>query len=387
MSDADERRPIADDELSGLFAGFDRYSSILIAVSGGPDSTALLHLAARWRAGAGAGPTLVAATIDHGFRPASADEATMVAQQAQALGVPHRTLAWTGTKPARGIQAAARAARYALLTAAARQAGAQAIAVAHTLDDQAETVLFRLARGSGLAGLAGMQAVSTRDGLDLLRPFLGVPKARLVATLEAAGIAFAEDPSNLDGRFTRARLRVLMPALAAEELSARRFATFSRRAARADAALEATTDDAVQRLSPVPWRHGGPARLDRAGFADLPEEIALRLIGRALAHAGTEGPVELAKLEVLTQALRVAAENGPAPFRRTLAGALVAIRGGEVTVTSAPPRGKSAFRRRIQGRLRPASLARAGVAPRLSSGWCGRFHRRRAGEEGFPSLW
>lgn len=360
MSDADRGKPITDDELSGLFASFDGYPAILIAVSGGPDSTALLHLMARWRALRTQGPSLSAATVDHGLRADSAEEARMVGELAARLGVPHRILAWEGEKPNRGIQAAAREARYHLLAAAARQAGASAIALAHTLDDQAETVLFRLARGSGLGGLAGMQATTCRDGLTLLRPLLGIPKVRLVTTLQIGGIPFIEDPSNLDARFTRARLRTLMPALASEELDARRLALFSRRAARADAALEAATDAALSRLSQVPWSPDGPVRLDGAGLVQLPEEIALRLLGRALAHAGTEGPVELAKLETLAQAVRHALETGTAPFRRTLAGALVAIRGGEVAVAAAPPRGEKRDIAANSSGAGPAVLGKSG---------------------------
>ncbi|MEA2871782.1 MAG: tRNA(Ile)-lysidine synthase, partial [Hyphomicrobiales bacterium] len=129
-------------------------------MSGGPDSTALLWLAARWRAWRKHAPTLIAVTVDHGLRPESAREARAVKRFAHKLDVAHRTLRWSGKKPASGIQQAAREARYRLLAGAARKAGARHILTAHTLDDQAETVLFRLARGSGIAGLRGMRAVT-----------------------------------------------------------------------------------------------------------------------------------------------------------------------------------------------------------------------------------
>lgn len=337
MWDAEGSGPVRDDALPSLFTGFAAYPRILIAVSGGPDSTALLHLAARWRASRAAGPDLLAATVDHGLRPASAAEAAAVAEVAAHLGIPHRILPWTGAKPLRGIQEAAREARYALLLEAARAAGAPAVALAHTLDDQAETVLFRLARGSGLTGLAGMRAVTARDGVALLRPLLSLPKARLVATVEAAGLPYMSDPSNTDSRFARPRLRTFMPALAAEGLDARRLATFARRAARADAALEAAADAAMASLSADPGPRGGLA-FELAGFSRLPAEIALRLLGRAIAAAGTEGPVELAKLEALLEAVPAGLNGATAPFRRTLAGALVAIRGRTLVVTAAPPR-------------------------------------------------
>ena len=127
-------------------------SHVLVAASGGPDSTALLLLAARWRSALGRGPTLVAVTVDHGLRPEARREALAAKQLARSLGVAHRTLRWTGRKPASGLQGAARDARYRLLAAASRAAGARHVLTGHTLDDQAETVLIRLARGSGVGG-------------------------------------------------------------------------------------------------------------------------------------------------------------------------------------------------------------------------------------------
>ena len=177
-----------------------------------PDSTALLVLAARWAKGLSKRhkhpPKLAAVTIDHGLRPELRREALAVKQLARRLGVPHRTLSWRGKKPNTGLQEAARYARYRLLAEEAARSGYEHILTAHTLDDQAETVLFRLARGSGLTGLAGMaDAAPIPVGRDaaifLVRPLLRVSKARLVATLRAIGIAHSEDPTNRDPRYTR----------------------------------------------------------------------------------------------------------------------------------------------------------------------------------------
>ncbi|MET3355160.1 UNVERIFIED_ORG: tRNA(Ile)-lysidine synthase [Xanthobacter viscosus] len=334
--------PLEDGALDTLFAAFPRHHRILIAVSGGPDSIALLHLAARWRAGRVDGPQLIAATVDHGLRAEAAREAEAVGAFASKIGVPHHILVWRGSKPAHGIQEAAREARYGLLADAARKAGATALALAHTRDDQAETVLFRLARGSGFSGLSGMRGDAARHGLALLRPFLDTPKARLVATLEAAGVAFVRDPSNNDLRFARPRLRAMAQALAGEGLDARRLAVLARRIARADQALEAATDAAeaaIRRLG----AEGRPDTvcLDARAFAALPDEIALRLLGRAIHQVGTEGPVELAKLEALFEALKAAAPAPSAPFRRTLAGALVSLGREALHVSAAPPRRES----------------------------------------------
>lgn len=343
----DHDSAVSDIELDLLFAHFVGHSAILIAVSGGPDSTALMHLASRWRARHPGGPQLFAATVDHGLRPAAAEEAAQVARFAAALRVPHVTLPWQGEKPAHGLQEAAREARYALLAAEARRVGASALALAHTRDDQAETVLFRMARGSGLSGLAGMSAEAARGGLVLLRPFLDLPKARLLATLEAAGIAYASDPSNVDARFARPRLRALAPALAREGLDARGLIRLARRLGRADKALEAATDQAEAELVTASKSGRG---MDASAFSALPEEIALRLLGRSIAAQGREGPVELAKLEQLLDALLAALAPPTAPFRRTLAGASVAVRRGQVLVSTAPAR-------RLGGRIATNSSA------------------------------
>lgn len=333
-------KPITLAEAKSLFSGLEHVPALLLAVSGGPDSIALMVLAARWRQSLKTPPKLIAVTVDHGLRKESKCEAASVARLARKLGLAHRTLAWRGVKPATGLQRAARAARYRLLGGAARAAGAAHVLAAHTLDDQAETVLIRMSRGSGMTGLAAMSrfAILPGDGrLRLVRPLLDIPKARLVATLRAAKITFAEDPSNRDLRFARARLRALMPALAQEGLDARRLALLARRLKRADLAIEAAVDRAEEKLAVRPSGRGSSG-FDASGFAQLPAEIALRLLGRAVAKAGDEGPVELAKLESLKTALDDAQKAGIARFRRSLAGALVTLAAGRIVVERAPPR-------------------------------------------------
>jgi len=334
---------VRDAEASTLFRNLEGLHGLVLAVSGGPDSTALLVLAALWaqhlKKRRQRAPKLLAVTVDHGLRPEAAREAAAVKALARRFGVAHRTLRWRGAKPKTGLQEAARRARYALLAQAAVRAGYEHVVTAHTLDDQAETVLFRLARGSGLAGLAGMAYASPLPAagaasIFLVRPFLPVSKARLVATLEVAGIRYSDDPSNRDPRFARTRLRAVMPALAREGLDARSLARLAARVRRAETAIEFAVGAARAALAPGMWREQGPIVFETGKFADLPAEVALRLLGRAIAHAGNEGPVELAKLEVLYEALRWAR----GPLRRTLAGALVSMTGERLTVVRAPPR-------------------------------------------------
>jgi len=342
---------VGDNEADTLFSGLEKLRGLILAVSGGPDSTALLVLAARWAKRRKRAPKLLAVTIDHALRAEGAREAAAVKRLARRFGVPHRTMRWRGSKPKAGLQEAARLARYRLLARVASHTGYTHILTAHTLDDQAETVLFRLARGSGLIGLGGMAYASPlpvggETRAFVVRPLLHLPKARLLATLRTAGLAYSEDPSNQNPRFTRARLRTLMPRLAVEGLDARGFARLATRMRRADATIEFAVEAASDSLAPRPWPAGGPIAFETARFANLPAEVALRLLGRAVAHAGNEGSVELAKLESLYDAMRQAGSR----LRRTLAGALITLDRERVVVECAPARrvsgGHPASRRR-----------------------------------------
>ncbi|MGH6726511.1 MAG: tRNA lysidine(34) synthetase TilS [Pseudolabrys sp.] len=350
-----EISPVSTAELNALFSDLESFPVLILAVSGGPDSIALMLLAARWRKALQTKPKLVAVTIDHGLRPEAKREAAAAGRLARKLGIAHRTLRWTGTKPATGLQQAARMARYRLLAKAARKVKAAHILTAHTLDDQAETVLIRMSRGSGVSGLAAMARISAVPGerqIKLVRPLLHIPKARLIATLRAAKIPFADDPSNRDPRFTRVRMRGLMSELAREGLDARRLALLALRLKRADLAIEAVVDVAEAELARPPAM-SGTIVLDAAGCAGLPAEIALRLIGRALAKVGNEGPVELAKLEALTAALDYAQKAGNGRFRRSLAGAIVTVGDRQIAVERAPPRRGRALTTRRLGNAKP----------------------------------
>jgi tRNA(Ile)-lysidine synthase len=352
----DDNSPISAQHAKRLFADWKAEPAIVLAVSGGPDSIALMWLAARWRRGLRRGPRLVAVTVDHGLRSEAAAEARDVKRLARTLDLPHRTMRWTGAKPKTGLPAAARSARYRLLAQAARASGATHILTAHTRDDQAETLLMRLLRGSGIAGLAAMARVTEREGVLLARPFLDVSKPRLIATLKKAKVDFADDPTNHDVTFTRPRLRAMMPVLAAEGGDARSLARLASRLARANAAVEILADGAERYLA----LKGGEAphsgfdakafgaktfdtkTFDAKAFAAMPEEIRLRLLLRAINRFGHEGPAELGKVEALLAALdqAVAADDRGrrARLRQTLAGALISLIDGRIRVEPAPPR-------------------------------------------------
>ncbi len=306
-------KPTHIDLLTVLTPAFDTafapFPHVVLAVSGGSDSIALLHLAAAWAAARDASgqssPSFSVVTVDHALRPGSAVEAAGVAAITKGLKLEHTTLVWLDQKPATAIQATARDARLDLIRAHLRTNQRPAIAMAHTADDQAETVFMRLARGSGVDGLAAMRpATPIGAGLTLLRPLLAVTKAEVTAYLVTRSLAWAEDPSNLSPQFERVRIRRARAALAREglDLDSSALNRTATRMARASSALAQATHDA--------WAHAGPhAVLNPLGFATLdwdwllthPEEIRLRLLTGLLdAIGGQSKRVSLGQLERLT---------------------------------------------------------------------------------------
>ena len=330
------------------FETLSREPALLLAVSGGPDSTALLLMAAEWATERGS-PKLFAATVEHGFRVESAAEAEHVAALAARLGVMHATLVWEGDKPSARLQERAREARYGLLAAHARAVGARVIVTAHHLDDQAETVLMRLTRGSGVAGLAGMAARSRRGDIEIARPLLAIPKAKLIAFCEARGVDYARDPSNADPRFARPRLRGIAEALAAEGLDAPALARFARRAATVEAALAAKTAEAEARLRLVET-----GRCDGRALASEPVEIVRRLLTLAVAKVSGAAPsrVPLEAMERIADEF-VAAVLAQREYAANVAGALIVRdRSGAARVEVEPARRPSrpeTSRARIKG--------------------------------------
>lgn len=333
------------DPLAGPLPG-----AVAVAVSGGVDSVALLHLAGAWARRRSR--ELLVYTVDHGLRPAATAEAAGVATLAAAAGWRHRVLGWVGDKPSSGLQAAAREARYALLLGACRQDGATALLLAHHLDDQAETLLHRIDRGTWSDGLAGMAAAREVDGVLLLRPLLDLRKSRLAATCRAAGLGWSQDPSNADPRFARARLRALAPVLALAGVTPERLGRL--------AAAMATVRDALDGFAAA-WMRGnavpgtsGDLRLDRFALLAAAPVLRRRLLDRGLRAVG--GAVYPARGDRLDRLLDWVAADGPAATR-TLGGCLVMRDGAGLTLvrdwrSAAPP---------------------VTVAPRASARWDGRF--------------
>ncbi|MFV0296571.1 MAG: tRNA lysidine(34) synthetase TilS [Hyphomicrobiaceae bacterium] len=342
--------PIDEAELPGLFAPLGSFRVLVLAVSGGCDSMALMHLAADWRQALRAQsspdmcvPDLVVVTIDHGLRSDSAAEAAFVAREAGGRGLAHRTLRWAGPHPASGVQAAAREARYDLLHAVAREMGG-AVVTAHTASDQAETFVMRLLRGSGVDGLAAMPVTGavTRAALDgcpvtipLLRPLLGVSRDRLYATLAGRKLPFVEDPSNADRRFERVRVRQALQALEGLGLSREALVRATGRMQRAHHALAAATDALQARDSRLLL--DAVHEVDWTGLVAEPE-LGIRLLRRLVGDAGGGAlAAELSAVEAAFERVRTARGR----FSFTLGGAIIegeATAGGVVLIFREPDR-------------------------------------------------
>lgn len=298
---------------------------LALAVSGGADSMALLALASTALPG-----RVIAATVDHGLRAAAADEAAMVAAWCADAGVPHATLTADRTIGPSDIQAEARALRYDLLTRWATAAGAAVIATAHHADDQAETFLMRLARGSGPAGLAGIRARRALGTLTLVRPLLGWRRAALRALVEAAGVPFVDDPSNRDTRFERVRVRQLLAEQAwLDPVNLARAATH---AAEADAALGERADRLWLDHATVS-DHGSV----EVALPDVPRELRRRIARRAIAQVRASAAITRPAFDSASnvESLLDALEGGTSA---TQAGVMASSKRGIWHFRPAPPR-------------------------------------------------
>lgn len=293
-----------------------------LAVSGGPDSLALLLLAAEAR------PARVeAATVDHALRPESRSEAEMVAALCERLGVPHAILTanWQ-QKPSTALQERARTMRYKLLGEWARERRLGVLLSAHHLDDQAETLLMRLIRGAGVRGLAGMRRIArpAPQSLAIVRPLLGWRHSELEAVCAAAGVEPVADPSNEDEQFERVRIRKALAS--ADWLDATALAASAAHLAQADGALHWATD--------LEWKRNVTSAAGSIVYrpGDAPREIRRRIVRRAILTLATEGGGELRgrEMDQVIGALRTAR-------RATLRGVLC-IGGPEWRFTRAPAR-------------------------------------------------
>ncbi len=252
-----------------------------VAVSGGSDSIALLHAASR--AFGTPNTQVFAVTVDHGLRPEAAQEAQFVAQVAASLNVPHDILRCDGHAWSGNLQAQAREARYDLMTTWAREKQITVLALGHTADDQAETVLMRLARSSGVDGLSGIAPRRIQGGVTLVRPFLSATREALRDYLKEQGETWIDDPSNEDTRFERVRMRKAAPRLAELGLTAQALSDVAQNMSSAREALDWYTFISAREIVQL---DGGDVLIDHRQFRTLPEEIARRILAHALCWIG-----------------------------------------------------------------------------------------------------
>ncbi|WP_062204416.1 tRNA lysidine(34) synthetase TilS [Aureimonas sp. AU12] len=294
---------------------------LLLAVSGGPDSLAMLIAAAEWRTSDALVPPLAVATVDHGLRPESSAEARFVAEICGELGLPHRTLNWQPAALRGNLAAAARAARYGLLALEARRLGAGALATAHHRDDQIETHLLARERGALGPASAGMR--DWRDlepGLVLLRPFLGIERGALAKDVRRAGLRAIDDPTNRDVRYRRAALR-----LAIDRGEVDRDAAL---AALGSAGRERDAADAALALRLAELRHEGRLELTDAGaiVIDRWQSADQPLLSRFVTAAG--GGAEAPATQAIARlGERLSCEGD---VSSTLAGCRIERRGGRL---------------------------------------------------------
>ena len=303
---------------------------LLLAVSGGADSLSLMVLCDEWMKRNKIPLTLHVASVDHGLRPEAAEECSYVKSLAEERGLTHVTLVWGGEKSHSNLQGEARVARYRLMADYAQSIGCRHIAIAHHQDDQAETLLMRLIRGSGVTGLAAMRPMQPFGAVSLVRPLMAFPKARLKASLVARSLRWVEDPSNQSRDYTRVRVRSLLPIFSSEGCEPSRLAATARRLQRADAALTAIASDFFKAQVT-----NGPGRSVSVRLEPLvaeTEEIRLRVLRLMLVRvAGPGYPPREERLMALDAALRESKES-EAPLKRTIGGCCFEGRKGTLWV-------------------------------------------------------
>jgi tRNA(Ile)-lysidine synthase len=300
---------------------FEGRPHLAVAVSGGGDSMALVLLADKWVRERGGHVT--ALTVDHGLRAESETEAEQVGRWLQVRGVAHKILSWKGVKPKTGVPQAAREARYALMSNWCQEQGVLHLVLGHNLEDQAETYLMRLSRGSGVDGLAAMPECVEKTSMRLLRPLLDVPREKLRDVLLASGQAWVDDPSNLNPAYTRTRIRALLNPLVNSGLTPKKLSQAAARYGATRVVLERQT---VQLLAAcVTIFPAGYALLMTGVLLAAEKEIARRVLSRIVTCVGgRQFAPSVAKLDRLYEALTNFSE-----FKGSTLSGCIVVRAGD----------------------------------------------------------
>lgn len=317
--------PAALPEPEADFSSLTGLAHVALAVSGGSDSTALMCLIHEWSRAQLPPPRVSVLTVDHGLREESAFEAARVAAWAQTLGFVHHTLIWREPKPKTGLQAKARAARYGLMTEWCRAERADMLATAHTLDDQAETVLMRLRRTYSPESLAGIPRMGQWQGIPMCRPLLGLRRGALRQFLQSRGQGWIEDPSNRNPGFERVRVRAALAGLEGHGVTAKRLAALAESCERTSSLLERCARRWIGET--LSEHEAGFCQLPPAALAALPQALQERILLKIVMHyGGGHMRPEPAELRRLTQWMKEGSS------RCTLGGAIIGRRKDRVWV-------------------------------------------------------
>ena len=298
--------------------GVDR-SRLAIAVSGGPDSTALFLLLHEWAQARNISVTVL--TVDHGLRPGSAEEASQVANFCSRFGVDHRILPWVGPKPDTRVQASARDVRYGLMERWCSDNDVTELYLGHTLDDQAETFLLRMAQGSGVDGLAAMPLVRLHGEVRIIRPLLRISRKLILATLKEKNISFTCDPSNHDRRYARVVMRNYIEQLNEHGITTAAIAGVTRMFGRIREQKEIMIAELFRQM--VSLYPEGYAELDIVGWRQADPMVGSQLIAELLRIIG--GGDYLPRRERLNRLVEVLRTQNKGT--RTLSGCVISIRG------------------------------------------------------------
>ena len=317
-------KPTDFSQFESLFSTLESFERIALAVSGGSDSTAMMHLVKQWNARRNFKTALTVLSVDHGLRTEAAGECVQVAAWCEALGLSHVTLKWTGEKPVTGLQAKARQARYDLMTEWCLAHYVPVLLTAHTADDQAETVVMRRTRTSSLKSLAGIWPSRDWNGVRVLRPLLSARREDLREFLLAQDLTWIDDPSNLDQRYERVRVRTQLDG----------------NASAANSAIDAQQQVATVRDSALHWIRAhvniselGLVCLPRVAFTSIEADLADEVLVGLLQISGANHLPELKQRQSLLTWIQD--EKG---VRRTLGGLVFAKRRDDILVAREPGR-------------------------------------------------
>ena len=278
----------------GLLEKYYESKPIALAVSGGPDSTALMFLVSKSKKIKKNDVTIL--TVDHALRKESKSEVDLVKSNAKRIGFKCKILKWNGVKPSSGIQEAARKARYSLMLSWCEKNSVNQLFLAHHLDDQVETFLMRLSKGSGVDGLSSMSNITINSSISLIRPFLEIPKNKLIVIANFSKMKWISDPSNLNSSYQRSRMRKLLPIFSEEGIDPHHINLVIKRMNSAKEALNeivnANIDKYVKNMNDISYS------LSYESFNKLSPEILLRILERLIMiSSGSIYPPRRSKLE------------------------------------------------------------------------------------------